>query len=181
MKKIAALAMTMAFYCASASGAVIYNETTDGDLLGAVDPLTTFNFTVGANTISGFTGYNGSEVDFDSFAFVIPSGTSLASASLVVNLLGLQSTDWQFRKGSAALFGGTLLEVVGSTQNFTTAPQLADTYQIYGNSLGGGTGLASYTFTFNVLADRGVPEVPEPTSMALLGGGLLAALAFRRR
>lgn len=181
MKKLTALALTLAFYCGSASGAVIYDEVLDGDLLGAVDPLTTFNFTVGVNSISGITGYNGEVPDSDSFAFVIPSGTALASASLVVNLAGLSSTNWQFRKGSAALFGGTLLEIVGSSQNFTMTPQLADTYQIYGNSLGGLTGIAGYTFTFNVQSDRGGPEVPEPASMGLLGAGLVAALAIRRR
>lgn len=95
---------------------------------------------------------------------------------------GLTYADWQFRKGSADAVGGTLLEAVGSSQNFTTTPQLADTYQLYGNSISGAAGTnATYTFTFNVQATRGGPDVPEPTSMALLGGGLLAARAIRGR
>lgn len=113
--------------------------------------------------------------DLLGFAFVIPVGTTLSSASLAANLDGgLLYVDWQFKKGSAALFGGTLLETVGSTQNFTLVPQAADTYQIYGNSISAGPnflGNGSYVFSFEVTDNGGGFGVPEPGTMALLGTG----------
>lgn len=187
LKKIFLMAALMALFCGAAQSAVIYQEWTDGDLLGQVDPLTTFNFTVGTNTVSGATGYETpGNADFDSFAFVLPVGTTLSSASLAVNLGGgLQSVQWSFKKGSAALFGGTELEIIGDTQNFTQIPQAADTYQIYGVTMSGGqtfTGNATYVFTFDVTSDGGGAGVPEPGTLGLMGiGGAMLAYFGRRR
>src|SRR5688572_3644792 len=71
-------ALALLGFAAAASGApIIYNEAIDGDLPNQgtplnTDPLHTFVFDLGTNTISGTISGGGDPSDHDSFAFVIP-------------------------------------------------------------------------------------------------------------
>ncbi len=161
---------------------VIYNEAVDGDLEYRVNPLLTLNFGLGTNTVSGH-GTQGSIIDFDSFAFVVPGGTALTSASLQMTFSGgMETSEWVFLSGSNVPLGGAELYLVGSIGGFTSIPLAPGMYQLYSHSYGGSPnldGAVDYVFTFDVTVPGG-GEVPEPGSMTLLGGGL-AAMAWRLR
>jgi len=163
---------------------VNYDEAIDGDLPFSGSPLPTLAFDLGINTVKGATGIEGIDLDFDSFAFTVPVGTQLVSLSLELtdssrSTGNFNEAVWQFHKGSAIFRAGTDLGNVEAqspgTSTFTALPVGADVYHLGANSFSAsGSSFGDYTFTFELT------QVPEPTSLALLGlGGLL--IARRRR
>jgi hypothetical protein len=175
------LAAIVAFFALTVStfaAPILYSEAVSGDLPASGNPLPTFTLDAGVNTISGTTGFDGDVADFDSFAFIVPTGLQVVIANVTLtDFIGdLPAASWYLNSGSPAAFEGNSLEFIEvdspGTQNFTTTPLAPDTYNLTAWVLGG-VGYSNFTFTFTVI-------VPEPTSLALLGFAGLA-LARRRR
>jgi hypothetical protein len=179
------VALVLASLSAQVYAGIVYSETVDGDLSEFANlpsgTLTTLNFSAGTNTVSGRQTFS-SPFDLDSFAFTIPSGSSLVTASLQTTLAGgATSSTWLFYSGSAVPGAGTSLGSVTNLSGFPTIPQGSGTFQLLAFQVPGpfAAGTVDYTFTFDVQAQNGIPE---PGSMLLLGGGLaVMAWRFRRR
>lgn len=184
IKQLAGAVATLALAGAAQAAVVTYQESVSGDL-GSGLTLTTFSFGVGVNTVSGNTGYSFS-TDLDSFAFIVPVGAELVAAQIqltdtVGDLIGAL---WLFNSGSLSGFGGSLLEQISApspgTLVFTKPPLGAGDYNMTAASLSG-TGLsnfADYTFSFTL---RSVNQVPEPSTILLIGVAALAGATARRR
>jgi len=173
-----------------------YSESVSGDLSRA--PVTAFQFDVGNNSISGTTHFllfsePGCHlcVDFDSFAFTLPTGTRLESIAVSSTI-----TETNVSKADAdlSLCGGVVGEQPSCAENafgFQTvnyldgSPQFVDfggarpigsgTYTVFDNGIGiapidpsgGAMGwTADYTWHFSVV------PVPEPSAYALMLAGL---------
>jgi hypothetical protein len=102
--------------------------------------------------------------DFDSFAFTVPVGDQLVSASVAASDVAgtsgdITELDWELFEGSANFEGGTFLQVLvvtsPGTTTFSSTPLGSNTYNIplnsFGNS-GSGSAFSDYTFTFVVEA-----------------------------
>lgn len=162
---------------------VVYTESADGDLPVIGFPLPTFTFDVGLNTISGTFGTDANEnADFDSFAFVIPTGFSMLSGSVLLtdNQGNITSSRWQLNSGSANSGGGLSEQsVVPSSPGSATITALSSGTYNMSHTLyiasDQDPNTADYVFSFNVNI------VPEPTTLAVLGLTTLALLKRRRR
>ncbi len=173
----AALALT--FFAFSASAAPIaYSEAVSGDL-PETGVLPTFTLDFGINTVSGTYGQDANEnLDFDSFAIIVPSGLSVLFGDLTLtdNTGDMLTATWQLNSGSNLAFGGTNLgSVTANSPGTTLIPMLvADTYnftQVAFTNTAEASETGNYTFTF---------VVPEPASLALLAVSPLALLRRRR-
>lgn len=184
---------------AAASGQVVFDEATDGDL--STDPLapTGLDLNVGSNIVSGTVTNQGDTRDF--FTFEIGAGESLTGIFLLdytdVDSGGNGDRGFiHIDEGGASVVpsGGTAGEFLGGShldrglipdENFNVLERLAGAPQ-------GGTGfiapLGPGTYTINV--QQTGPEltayaldlvvVPAPGSLAVLGLGGLAAVRRRR-
>jgi len=184
---------------AAASGQVVFDEATDGDL--STDPLapTGLDLNVGSNIVSGTVTNQGDTRDF--FTFEIGAGESLTGIFLLdytdVDSGGNGDRGFiHIDEGGTSVVpsGGTAGEFLGGShldrglipdENFNVLERLAGAPQ-------GGTGfiapLGPGTYTINV--QQTGPEltayaldlvvVPAPGSLAVLGLGGLAAVRRRR-
>ena len=175
--KWAALASLVLPTVASQAAPISYSESVDGDL-PPFDPVPTFTFDIGVNTVSGSISLILPDVDFDAFAFVVPAGLQVTSGSAtLVDVAGdVSSAKWQLHAGSDQLYNGTPVKLLDiSSPGSDTIPALgSNTYNLSPHEMGqrADNSTANYTFTFNV--------IPEPASLSLLALGSVALLRRRR-
>ncbi|MBI1396731.1 MAG: PEP-CTERM sorting domain-containing protein [Betaproteobacteria bacterium] len=175
-------AFAAAISTTAAQAATIYDESVDGDLAFATQPL--LRLAAGENVVTGtshlFASGSGPGDDFDQdpFSFVVPSGLRVASISFgheTTLLAGIPITTVRFRLSDANqvpitttpeidLFGASPVAVFG---HVTPVPD--GLYRWDEASWGNHVSTASewsYTVTFDVV------PVPEPGTLGLLAGGL---------
>jgi hypothetical protein len=186
---IAGLSTTV-FAAASAAMPVTYQESVSGDLT-SFGPLPVFALDIGTNTVSGTTGILNNTLDFDSFAFKIPSGSVLVAGSVqLADSAGsagdFGSAVWQLFSGSSTAQDDTPLEVLDSaspgSDALTSAPLGAGFYNFSATTLRFGdfmtTQLGDYTFSLTL---RATQAVPEPGTLVLAGLAFVGLAATRRR
>jgi hypothetical protein len=177
---VGALNLAAVPQCALAAP-VAYSESTHGEL-SAGGTLITLPFEEGVNTIAGALS-NAFFIDFDSFAFTVPDGFEVQSASVMIedSLLDFgdyRTVSWALYAGSDMFGNGALLQnvvaPVPSETEISVVPLPAGLYNLsqYGFDADANA-LADYTFTFVVT------PVPEPAALAL--PALAAAMLCRRR
>jgi hypothetical protein len=163
---------------------ITYDESVDGDLTSPFNaPLKLLLFDSGINTVSGRLGVSG---DFDSFAFSIPIGLGLVSASVeLVDVAGdVEGVGWFFRRGQIEWNHGQFLQTVaadspGTTELLVPQPDGLFTLSQFAIQYSTPEGVADYRFTFDV-GELPVP-VPEPEIVALMSIGLTGLKIVRRR
>ena len=170
-----------------------YNEATDGD----IDGTPTFNLDVGVNTVTGTLGITASPRTFetDPFNFLVPSNAILSAASMTFtfvqdlgNLGATTSSTVQPRidgvLSDAPVAGSVFVvnnDVLIATPFTVTWPgiSLAAGIHAFSHGTGGAPFITDYQLSFTV--DALPAAVPEPTSLALFGAGLIGLAAIRRR
>lgn len=206
-KKLATATLVFATAFGSASAVpLVYDESTDGDLDTNWTNVTPLELGIGTNTISGTSSWPiDASSDHDSFDFLVPAGAQITSVSYRYDLTsyvtgqerlwsGLQMIvypsnpkvyliDWMEVKMIDAF------AVIGSATITPTlnGPVGAGAYRMsnhpshkYNSSAAGnGGGVWDYTLTFNVVGAN--QEIPEPSSLGLLGLGLVGIGLARRR
>jgi hypothetical protein len=185
---VVALGGSLATFSGQAVSAapVAYTESGGGDL-PQLDPLPVFTLDVGVNTISGtITAAPMGGSDFDYFAFVVPAGNVLTSATLTMIDTAepftphITSVTWNLYSGSSSAFGGTGLGAIASANPGSTSlpglPLPAGTYNVTGPSMNyvGFPAYADYVFSLTV-------AVPEPATLGLLASAVVPTLLRRRR
>lgn len=187
---LAALAIGAA---AAAPAATVWDESINGDFSGLYNHPSILSLGAGSNVILGMTGNPGTGTDRDYFTFIVPSGGTVTSITLLdntfvsggVSFMGLQvgspfskpanetqATDLLgFVHYDTGMVGTSLLPFLQGT--FNGLP--SGVYTAWVQDTGGGS--AEYGFDF-VLS--GTP-VPLPGAAWLLVSGVLGLGAVRRR
>lgn len=171
-----------------------WDEAASGDLSNNGLAPTPLVLAAGSNEVLGSVGNAGLGVDRDYFSFNVAAGMRLTainvnvgtqvsgSASFMAVQAGPQVTVTPTGGGAAALLGFTHYEDADVGHNIL--PRLVSASPTLAGSLGAGTysmwvqdtgGVVPYNFSFVITA------VPEPTSVVLMGAGLLGLLWARRR
>lgn len=184
---------------APAHGAVVYNESTDGDLANSGSAPTIISLGTGSNQVLGVTGSSGGTTDRDYFTFTIAGGKQLSAIDVLagtesggVSFLGMQAgakftvppsalsatglLGWVHY--SPSLIGTDILQTMSSPSfgsSGYTPPLGAGSYSFWIQDFN--PGKFAYAFDFKVT------PVPLPGAALLLasGLGLLGGAASRRR
>jgi len=190
------LACTFAACFAPAAFAAGYSEAVSGDLSGSGLAPTFVSVAAGSNIISGTTGNPGTGVDRDYFTFTVPAGFALAGITVQpgtsvlgsLSFIGIQAGSQVtaptggpatvllgYSHYNAADIGNNILPRIGTGAGAVgfTGALAAGNYSVWIQEFGAGT--TPYGFDITLAA------VPEPAAALLMGGGLLAVLAVRRR
>lgn len=173
-----------------AQATVIHDESVDGDLSGAFTAPDTITVTSGINTIIGQVGNNGNGgatdgSDGDYFEFTLNPGQSISSFTVDSYVssgsfgtgsflaysdegIAVQSSDFidgfvLFNSSSGNVLSGLSPDTGGVLNPGTHTFWVQETAAV----------TIDYQFSFNV--------VPEPSSLALIGLGAIAATRRRRR
>ena len=203
-KLLAAVTMA-ALTCVTRAQAspIVFQESVSGDL-PAEGVLPTFTLDLGVNTFSGTVAYTSfgpgvprTVVENDGFAFIVPPGTRVSDASVVMTddvdarmSVGI----WTLYRGSnvaytPGLFGELLTCTfpfppptgpASCSAHLSSGPLPPQTYNF--NSWAvlprGSSATSNYTFSLTLSP---IATVPEPGSWALAGTALTAIIARRRR
>lgn len=174
----------------SGHGAVIYNESVNGDLSGLFGAPTPLNLATGANTIiarmganGNFGATNGSDADY--FTVTVGSGESLVSItvdsySFSPNNPGVSFAGYVTAAGFA---GQAAQDIDGSMLFNASSGNILDNFTGGPSPLGAGT----YSFWFQETSSNLVDYqltftlVPEPSATLLGIFGATLFLANRRR
>lgn len=171
-------------------GAVIYNESIDGDLSGLFGKPTPLSIMLGANTILAEFGNNGDTgatngFDADYFTIIIDPGNILGSIIVESYLFAPNNPGLSFAAFTvAAAFAGQEEENVDGIAFFNASSgNILDDLLGDAEPLGAGVysfwfqetsnNIVNYQLTFNV--------IPEPSFVILGASSLLAWLVRRRR
>ncbi len=183
MQRLLILLFLFALAPLSATAVTIHDESSDGDLSGALGSPTALSFSTGANTIIGSVGANGGTgatngSDADYFSIVIPTGATLDSITIDGYSLTSPTNGSFFGTVAAAAFTGQGFGDIDAFTIFNAGS--GDVIGALGGPFGAGNQsfwlqetaptIASYTITFNL--------VPEPAFAGLL---LVALVAGSRR
>jgi hypothetical protein len=185
--------LVLGLFTSAASGQILWNESTQGDLSGDRLVPTALSLSTGSNLLTATSGPG----DREYLTFTIPTGKVLSGITLV-SYAGLDGTAFLgIQQGSVfteppsgtvvgnllgyahfgtgpGTVGGNILPAVGQgagAQGFT-APLPAASYAVWLQQLGSP---ATYQFNFAVTA------VPEPSQVGMAVGGLLLAAAVVQR
>jgi hypothetical protein len=185
-----AASMALALTAMPSSGAVIYNETINGDLSGAFASPTPLVLAVGGNTIIARIGNNGNTgatngSDADYFTVTLGTGESLVSMTLDSYTFSPSNPGVSFAGyiPAAAFAGQAGGNIAGSSLFNASSGNLLVDFTGSSTPLGAGAysfwfqetsaNIVSYQLTLNV--------VPEPSSALLGACGVLLFIARRRR
>lgn len=171
-------------------GAVIYNESINGDLSGIFAMPTPINLMAGANSVIAQFGNNGNTgatngFDADYFTVTVGSGEELVSVTVDSYTFGPNNPGVSFAGfvAAAAFAGQEEEDIAGSALFNASSGNILDDFIGESKPLGAGVysfwfqetsnNIVNYQLTFNV--------IPEPSSALLAACGIWLCLASRRR
>ena len=182
---------------------ITYSEAVHGDLGQLTSPgyppaPTIFTLDVGVNTFSGTLGQGGTvdDVDFDSIAFAVPTGTQLTTVAYSVSATFLPPNYAAeaiiLLSPSIFLPGSHLSEVrllsslddpeLSGTAFTNVLPLGPGGYGIANVGLANADGSWAYDYRWSLTVESGEPPppVPEPATWLLMATGATAILRKRR-
>jgi hypothetical protein len=183
----------------SAQGAVVYDESIDGNFSNSGLSPTVVHVGLGSNVISGSTGFGAGGIDRDYFSITVPSGAALSSLTVLpgtvvggdVSFIGVQvgpqvtvATDASTATGLLGWMhygegnvNRDILPRIGTGQGAAgfTGPLGSGTYSFWVQDFDN----APVTYDFDLTLTAAV-AVPEPKMSAALAVGLVFLIAGLR-
>lgn len=184
----------------TAHGAVVYDESVDGNFSNSGLSPTVVHVDLGSNLISGSTGFGAAGVDRDYFSLTVPTGAMLSSLIVLpgttvsgdVSFIGVQRGPQVTVPSDTTTASGLLgwmhygsgninrdiLPRIGMGQDATgfTPPLGPGTYSFWVQDFDPGPVTYNYDLRLTAMA-----AVPEPETHALLAVGLVFLIAALRR
>lgn len=174
--------------------AFTYSESVSGDLPQSLPAGSVFPFDVGANTVSGSFSGSAIALDLDSLAFSVPAGSQLESVSFAFSTTGSTDLTGAFANfllcpGNAFCFSDNLASVTVDLLGASPVSAFGSGLPLDPGTFGifeltpswtGTSFTTDYTWTFTV-EPTAIAPVPEPTTMLLLGSGLLALWGAKKK